>query len=143
MQGNVTTERGGRCLSGVVIRSRPDATQAENVIAACERAPKRVDEAQAIIRQILRPLDSQPARTEEFHYLRKVLVCAFSRKDLVTDDDQAKSRLFRHECSRRFPDQRDVRFRERMMHKLGQVACTPEWARTLPGVLIPFATEAT
>src|SRR5438105_11338227 len=85
-------ERRGRRLAGVIVRCRADAAEAEDQIAAGKRAAQDVRQPRAIVAEVLRVSEREPALAERLDDVRKMLVLPLAGQELVADDQRADGR---------------------------------------------------
>ena len=67
-------ERRGRGLPRVVVGRRADAAEAEHEVAARERVAQHRGEALAVVADVVRVVEREPARGERLDHVREVLV---------------------------------------------------------------------
>ena len=82
-------ERGGRGLPRVVVGRRADAAEAEHEVAARERVAQQRRQAVAVVADVMRVVEREPARGERLDHVRQVAVLPLAGQDLVADDQRA------------------------------------------------------
>ncbi len=93
MQHQIDIQRLRYCLPGMVVGRVADAAEAEDHIAGSQSAPERGGDARTLVAEVLDPGQAQASQRKQLGNLRKVPVDAFSRQDLVTEDDRPETHV--------------------------------------------------
>jgi hypothetical protein len=93
MQDQVDAKSYRRRLSRVVVRRVSDATEAENDVPSSQTSFQRCRNTRPFVAEVLDPGQAQTTTGQQFGYFRKMPVDAFSRQDLVTDDDRSETHM--------------------------------------------------